>query len=87
MRDGDIIDLVQAELLRAELKFPSWPVDAIHAASVLSEESGELVQAANDYAYSEGSLDRMAEEAVQVAAMAFRFLANIEKYKRITGYE
>ena len=87
MREGDIIDLIQAELLRAELKYPAWPVDAIHAASVLSEEAGELTQSANDFAYDDGSFERMAEEAVQVGAMVFRFLAHIEQYRRVKGYK
>lgn len=43
---AEIIEEVIAELNRARTKFPTWPDDPIHAAAVVAEESGELVQAA-----------------------------------------
>ena len=79
-------DLIQIELAGARLLWPAWPTDPIHAAAVLAEEAGELVQAANDFTYSNGSLEHMREEAVQVAAMAMRFLDGLDKYERRKGY-
>ena len=74
------------ELEKAKAKWPAWPTDPIHAASVLSEEAGELVQACNDFCYSCGSVDQMELEARQVGAMALRFLENIDRYRRVKGY-
>ena len=74
------------ELEKAKAKWPAWPTDPIHAASVLSEEAGELVQACNDFCYSGGSFEQMELEARQVGAMALRFLENIGRYRRVKGY-
>ena len=74
------------ELEKAKAKWPAWPTDPIHAASVLSEEAGELVQACNDFCYSGGSAEQMEIEARQVGAMALRFLENIDRYRRVKGY-
>ncbi len=69
-----VIELVFDELRRAEQKFPGFPDDPVHAAGIIGEESGELMQAALDYYYGRGTLEQMRAEAVQTAAMAFRFL-------------
>ena len=82
-----VINGILYELNKAKSKWAAWPIDPIHAASVLSEEAGELVQAANDFCYSGGSIEQMELEARQVGAMAVRFLENLDKYKRIQGYE
>jgi len=67
-----------AELIAAEKKFPGWPDDVVHAAGIVTEESGELMQAALDYYYGrEKSIDKMKKEATQTAAMGLRFLINI----------
>lgn len=81
------INGILKELADAKAKWAAWPVDPIHAASVLAEEAGELVQAANDFCYSGGSLEQMELEARQVGAMAVRFLEGLEKYRRVQGYE
>ena len=72
----DILDKFHAEMKRAERKHPGWPTDPVHAAAVLQEEAGELVQAALQFTYEGGSAEHMREEAVQVGAMALRFLLN-----------
>lgn len=65
---------VMAELNRAEKKYPSWPDDPVLAAAVVGEEAGELLQAANNARWHGGNHNKMREEAVQMAAMAVRFL-------------
>ena len=71
-------------------KHPKWPQDLCRQALVVGEEAGELQQAVlNSVEYSEAGWDidfapdrlhydklqsRIDEEAVQVAAMALRFL-------------
>jgi hypothetical protein len=78
-----VITMIQEELCRAITKHPSWPTDMIHGAAVVCEEAGELIQATYDYEYKEADSaqlrQRALEEAVQVGAMAIRFLMNFEK--------
>lgn len=62
------------ELARAEQKFPKWPTDPVHAAAVVAEEAGELVQAALQHTYERDCWSEMVKEAVQTGAMALRFL-------------
>jgi hypothetical protein len=74
---SEAIKLALAELDKAEEKHPNWPSDPIHAAAIVAEVAGELVQASLDIIYSGGSQDRMRAEASQVAAVGLRFLANL----------
>lgn len=69
------------ELMNAERKFPGFPIDPIHAAAILQEEAGELVQAALQFTYENGSYIAMRKEAVQVGAMALRFLLHMDNYR------
>lgn len=72
------------ELETAEQKHPKWPTDPnfldipdfVHASAIVSEESGELTKAALQYTYENGRYYDMHKEAVQVGAMALRFLKN-----------
>ncbi|EPD1595128.1 hypothetical protein ACSIMU_000997 [Yersinia enterocolitica] len=70
------------EATRASKIHPKWPTDALHAVSILTEESGELMKAAIEYHYNNGDIEAVREEAVQTGAMALRVLMNIDKYKR-----
>lgn len=74
----EIID----EAIRASSIHPDWPTDALHAVSILTEESGELMKAAIEYHYNNGDIEAIREEAIQTGAMALRVLINIDKYKR-----
>jgi hypothetical protein len=71
-----IFDEIKAEYERAEEKFPIWPDDPIHAAAIVGEESGELLQAALQCEYEDGDAESMVKEAIHTAAMAVRFLMN-----------
>ncbi|MFV8800757.1 hypothetical protein ACNSO8_19425 [Yersinia sp. LJYL362] len=70
------------EANRASEVHPKWPTDAVHAVSILTEESGELMKAAIEYHYNNGDIEAVREEAVQTGAMALRVLMHIDKYKR-----
>lgn len=70
------------EATRASKIHPKWPTDAVHAVSILTEESGELMKAAIEYHYNNGDIEAVREEAVQTGAMALRVLMHIDKYKR-----
>jgi NTP pyrophosphatase (non-canonical NTP hydrolase) len=65
---------VVCELRKAEAKHPDWPVDCIHAAAILAEESGEVVQAALQYVYEGGSKENIIKELAQTGAMVFRMM-------------
>lgn len=74
-----IISDVLDELHKAVTKHPSWPRhDAIHAAAIVQEEAGELIRAALQFHYEDGSPDEIHKEAIQTAAMGLRFLAETQ---------
>jgi len=77
----NVLDAIFLELSRAENLHPFWPTDKVHAAAIVTEEAGELLQAANSYEETADKdyLNNMRKEAVQVGAMALRFLLNMEK--------
>ena len=79
MRKEQIIKDVFAELKRAEEKFPGFPKDPIHAACVLAEENGELQKAVLQWTYEKCSVMDVRAEAIQVAAMALRFLFSLRE--------
>lgn len=82
IRVSRAVEAVLDELRRAEEKFPMWPRDVIHAAAIVAEESGELVQAALQNVYSNGrTLDHVRREAIQTAAMAIRLLSGMGEYR------
>jgi hypothetical protein len=79
----DIINVVLNEVVRAEKLHPYWPQDPIHAAGIVVEEAGELMQVCIDHVYEPvDRLDDMKREAMQTAAMGIRFLINIHKLER-----
>lgn len=75
------------ELSRAFQKFPTWPTDPLHAVAVLVEEVGELQKAVLEAVYEPHKESRklIDHEAVQVAAMARRFLYSIDRYQFTPG--
>jgi hypothetical protein len=73
------MELLIEELERAEKKFPEYPTDIIHRAAIVQEESGELIQACLDLTYTKDTIQHVKEEAVQVGAMAIRFLISLDK--------
>ena len=88
---GDVEHLAEAlqascnELSRAIKKFPEWPSDPFHALAVLQEEVGELAQALlqHNYEVDKKNKDDIHTEAVQVSAMALRFLLSLHEYRHV----
>lgn len=76
------ITQIKEELAAAEKKHPTWPTDTVHASAILNEEAGELTQAAIDYHYHNGSLEKVRREAAQVGAMAIRVLIGLPYAER-----
>lgn len=77
-----MIDDVLEELERAKQLHPKWPLDPLHAAAIIGEEYGEMIQAILQltYEYPKADLEDVRREAVQTAAMALRFLENFDHY-------
>jgi hypothetical protein len=77
----EAIEFILAELERAEKLHPVWPTDVIHMGAIVAEEAGELIRACNNYSDNPNKpieyFVNMEEEAVQVGAMAVRFLINL----------
>lgn len=74
------------ELRSAEAKFPGFPVDALHAMAVLQEEVGELQKAILQRVYDgpeKSTEQHVHDEAVQVAAMALRFLFSMPQLQYV----
>lgn len=78
MKFEHALNLVLAELERAETLHPDWPRDQVHQAAIVAEEAGELVRASLNHHYEKGPQRNMVMEAVHTAAVALRFLSNIE---------
>ena len=77
------IDAIVDELAKATDKFPTWPDDPVHAASVVFEEAGELQKATLEHMYEPHKSDLLdvRDEAIQTAAMALRFLISLHRYQ------
>lgn len=69
--------LVGAEVERAEAKHPTWPTDPIHAAAIVGEECGELLQATVQHTYEGGQRSAIGIEAIHTAATAVRLIKNL----------
>ena len=78
MKHEEAYQLVEAELHRAIEKHPAWPESVYTQLAIIGEEFGELQQAVLQQEYEDGRRAAIKEEAVQLAAMAVRFLANLE---------
>jgi NTP pyrophosphatase (non-canonical NTP hydrolase) len=71
------------ELEDAKKAYPMWPADPLHAVNVLGEEYGELVKAILQQTYEPHKVTKedIRKEAIQTAAMAIRFAANLDHYE------
>lgn len=69
---------VAVEVLRAEVKFPTWPNDLLHGVAVVAEESGEAVKAALDAHYKRAPVGDYRKELVHTAAMCLRAIMAVD---------
>ncbi len=83
-----LMNEITDEVKRAERLYPVWPApgrrgDHVWAAAILCEEAGEVLKAAlNWQVHGKGNVESMREEAIQTAAMAIRFLLNLDAVER-----
>lgn len=77
-----IFSQVEDEMERAVRKFPTWPTDPLHALAIVQEEMGELQKEVLQFCYEphKCSPEAITTEAFQLAAMALRFLASLDRY-------
>jgi len=76
----EMLNLVRDELDRARQKFP--PFNSGHEGyAVILEELDELWTEIRSNQATAGRNERMAKEAIQVAAMALRFLVDMPNFK------
>ncbi len=77
------------EVARATAKFPTWPTDPLHALAVVGEEFGELTKAVLQETYEpeKNAPGDVRKEAIQLAAMALRFVASLDEYDYVTGLQ
>ena len=76
-REESLVNIILAELRRAESKYPAWPADLIHQVAIMQEESGEAIRAALNHVYHGEPLEDVRGELVQTAAMCLRCLKNM----------
>lgn len=83
MTRDELVTKVFAELRRAEEKFPGFPSDPLHALAIVQEEMGETTKAVLQHIYepSKSNGDDVEKEAIQMAAMALRFVLHLDYYK------
>lgn len=85
MTREDAIRIIEVELELALEKWPHWPADPVHAAAVVAEEAGELMQACLDITYAPAPFyfqrANIQKEAAQVGAMAIRMLMHVDQYE------
>lgn len=73
-----IVGEVLREVDRARDLHPKWPAeDPIHGTGIAAEELLELLQAALQSHYGDGDPGRIREEALHLAATAFRMLLTL----------
>ena len=70
------IRAIKKELKRAKKLHPGWPKDIVHQMAIITEESGEAMQATLNHVYHGGSHDLIKHEIIQTAAMCLRWLEN-----------
>jgi hypothetical protein len=80
---GGVLFEVISEVDRATEKFPTWPTDALHAVGVVAEEMGELQKEVMQLTYEphKSTKASVRKEAVQLAAMAIRFMMSLDRYE------
>ena len=78
MTEYEAINIIRQSLLHAISKHHEFPSDIIHQTSIMAEECGEAIQAANDVMWADGDIEKFKEEVAQTGAMAIRILINLD---------
>lgn len=76
-----IIRDILVELKKAKEKHPFFPLDAVGRCSIMMEEAGEAVQAANDIVWGDGDKEKLRIELLHTACVCVRILETMENEK------
>lgn len=71
-------DTVNDYLIEATKKHPDFPKNVVEMVSIMAEEAGEAIRAANNYQHEKGQLDEVKTELYQTAAMCIRCLIYLD---------
>ena len=69
---------IEQEVKRAKKIHPFFPLDAVGRCSIMAEEAGEAVKAANQLVWEDGNRENLKIELTQTAAMCVRILEAME---------
>ncbi len=78
MKTEKALGMILAELERAEKLHPAWTRDVVKGCSLIAEESGEAIRAANNFDETKTGKAEIITEVVHTAAVALRFLKNMD---------
>lgn len=79
MSAESILLAIKCELESAKKKHPDFPLNAVERCSIMMEEAGEAVQAANNIVWEYGNSYDLKIELLQTAAMCVRILEAMEQ--------
>lgn len=84
----EIFEEIIKELAAAVEKWPGWPSDPIHALAVVQKEVGQCQKEILHCCYGspESDVGTVRREAIQMAAMAIRFLRSLPAYQFDAGH-
>jgi len=72
---------ILGELVMAEEKHPIFPDDVIHQVSIMAEEAGEALKAANSYVHEGAPIEKIRDELLHTGAMVYRCLFHLTSIK------
>lgn len=75
---GRIMFAIEQELEKAKEKHPIFPVSPVERCSIMMEEAGEAVQAANDVMWANGDKEKLKMELRHTACVCVRILEAME---------
>lgn len=77
----EVFGMIGDELEVALQKFPSFPIDPLHAIAVINEEAGEATKDAFQWGYEPAknkNRDTLRKELIQTAAMCVRMILGLD---------
>lgn len=77
--EKDIVNEILFELEKAKKKHPEFPFGVVEMLAIMAEESGEAVQAGNNYKWENGDISAVEIELKHTAAMCIRILERIDE--------
>ena len=80
IRNDIFLDILRERMLQ-DTKWGEQNHDPVMWSAILTEEVGEMCEAATKYRFDQGNINQFREEVVQVAAVAVAILECLERAK------